>query len=412
MSKGFPIDQIVARNWIIENEGDLFSISRAQMSNYTGSPLAATTYGTNFYQGFAVVNTGQTALLRSITVSSDGPCVFAAHVSKAGFTSGLVAYSDNFDQKAASRNQIIFGSNGGTETIFFGGTNGFDIYDGGGYYASFFATSTVQPIVTISVNASMYTSDANFAADKVYLAIGDSITWGSLGTEGGNTSRPNYADTHYTNRIANILRKESNFDLRVSRRGFGGSTSNRWYDYTQSGAMDRTLLKYYDSTKTKLLVTIGLGTNDAAVSNATTAVPSSTSSTFQTTYRTRMEKIISYIYAKCPNASIIVLGPPNTDLSDGGRGTNVPGYRVVAAQLVSEGIATGGAYVGKDLKYYDQSAGLTLNDTNYTEQGTNAHLHPRGDTGHAIIATGNVNGLGTTGLIQVVKTTNFYLNNI
>ena len=399
----FPVQEAKNRKWIIENEGDVWSIAKSSLTNWNTVALPATTYGTNFFQCLTMVNPGQIGLLRSFTVSADGPCVFACHISKGGLVSGLNAFTDNFDQKAASRHQIIFGTNGGTETIIFGGEDGLDIYEGGGVYGSFFATSTVQPIVSISPNASMYTNDSNFSASKVFMTIGDSISWGSLGTEEGTSSRPNFGETHYSSRIANTLRAENNFDIRVSRRGFGGSTSNRWYEYIKSGVLDRTLLNYYNSNKTKLLITIGLGTNDAAISDAYATVTSPTSSTSTTTFRIRMEKIISYIYGKCPNASVIVLGPPNNDLTSGNRALNTSSYRVVGQQLVTEGIASGGLFVGKDLKYYDQSYGLSLNNIDYTEQSVGSHLHPRGDTGHLIIATG---------LLDVVKTTKFYLDNI
>lgn len=404
------VKELRDRNWIIENEADQWTNTYANLSNWNGSSApSATTYGTPFYSKLLPVPAGQTANLRSVTVSSDGPCVFSYHVSKGGFVSTMGAYNTGLTQKSDKRGTVTFGANGGQHIVTFGGGEGFDVYENGGLLVSFFAVGTTQPIVSLDIDAPLYTADANFGAKNLWLSIGDSITWTAMGNE-ASTFRVNYGDTHYTSRVANILRAQNNFDLRVSRRGFGGALSNQWYDYIKSGALDRSLIEHYDPRKTRLLATIGLGSNDAAVSAASVAIASTTSSTYQTTYRTRLETIISHIYKRCPNASVIVLGPPDSDLAD--RSANVPGYRTVAAQIVTEGLGGGGLYVDKDLKYHDQSVGLTVNDTNYTEQGANTHLHPRGDTGHAIIATGNVNGQGTTGLLATVKTTNFYLNNV
>lgn len=398
-------------NWILENESDRWSQNFGDLTNFvtTGAP-GATTYGTSFFSKTLLVPMGMNVRLKSFIVSADGPCVFTYNLSKGGL---ITALSSNIigvgpTRKIENRGYLVFGVSGGRETVQIADT---DIYENGGLSFNFFATGTTQPIVSIDVSSSkMYTSDPDFGASKLWLGIGDSITWTAFGNL-NNTFVVNYGDTHYTSRIKKIIQAQRpDFDLRISRRGFGGSSSEEWYNYMQSGALDRSIKEYYNKDKSSLLATIGFGTNEAPLRTATTAITSTTSSLYLTTYRTRTEKILSRIFTLCPNASAIVLGPPDTDLVD--RKDNIALYRATASQLVSEGVSAGGLFVGKDLAYYDQSTGLDVNDSNYTEQGAGNHLHPRGDSGHAIIATGNVSGAGTTGLLQVVKARKFYTDNL
>ena len=193
----------------------------------------------------------------------------------------------------------------------------------------------------------------------------------------------NKGNTHYSKRIVKRL-KELGFDVRLSLRGMGGSTTASWVEAIDNGRI---------ANMRPNLVTIGLGTNDALTGNAVF-----------TDFTNKMKYILRYIFSQLsdpkvnPNISVILLGnPPMTDIN---RAPNAQSYRDAMAQIVSS--KGDGEFTGKDLLYYDQTTNFPVVVSNFVETASNTWVHPRGDTGHAIIAAG---------LLPVIEQTKFYIEN-
>jgi hypothetical protein len=374
-------DHIGAKARIINSESDALSSSGALNTNFspgtTVPPLTdgvsgatISTIGFNVYPGF-IVN------LKGIVISADGPCIAYLTVKNHG-----IGTSSALNKVTQTGPVASFGANGGSQFISFG--DGIDLYEGGGYNIGFYRLTVKTPIVAHFPVGQMYTQDPNYNAKFVYMPIGDSISWGTLGNLNANSSTPNKGKTHYAKRITKMLR-DSGIDTRVSMRGLGQSRIDHWVEVADIGRI---------AEMRPHLVTLGVGTNDAPTGTAEA-----------TGFRDKVKYVMNYIFTELsdpkinPDISIILLGAPQTD--DTSILPNIQGYRDAMASIVST--KGDGDFASKDIFYYDQSVDLPVaTAANFVETVAGTKIHPRGDTGHAIIANG---------LWSIVQQTKFYLDN-
>ena len=172
------IDQNAARKRIIDLEFDPITPTNTAATNYVqGSGLPAdgtvgsliTTLNSLVYPGFVFT-------VKSLIISSSGPCSVKIIITAVGTTiSGL--------QKTATTQYASFGLNGGIWSL---DLNEMDIREGGGISVEFYRTTVTTPIVSIYSSAKMTTDESNYSAKLVWMGMGDSITWGTLGNVGGS----------------------------------------------------------------------------------------------------------------------------------------------------------------------------------------------------------------------------------
>lgn len=360
MAQVITTQLIKDRNWIIDNESDYLDIN--MNAGMTADPGTATPYQSISLPGQRIPP-GLCAIVRSITVSVSKPCnVF-------GFIIKTVQTSANALTRL--RHSINLVLTPGTHTLNF--SEGIEMYEGGQVQLSYIPTTDEKPAITVQINGITYTNDHHYSARNVYMAIGDSKSWGTIGNI-GSTNMPNFGDSLYSNRISNQLRSEG-VDVRCSNRGFGGAFSGDMVYAIRAGLWERTVPN---------LLTIDVGANDAAIGTAGTP------------YTDNVKFIINYFLAKNPNCSIVLLGPPPTDETS--RVANIGSYRTAL-----QAIAELPEYADVDLFYCDTTPNLTVNNTNYVEQVAGTRLHPKGDTGHLILYNN---------IYPVIQQTKFYIDNL
>lgn len=361
----FPVKTPMSVDELFTNEADLFpnvpiTTSATSTTSGTNIQLRRITFPAGFVTRFS----------RLVIKSTVG---FAINTSPS-LSVAMKGYYASSNDKASYN---LFGSvpnGGGTLTIDF---NPNTLWHENGFIQINIILSENAPsgytVSTFLEGGQVITSTlANRDAKYVFLNIGDSISWTAMGNVGGG-SVPNFGATHYSARIESKL-IAAGISIRRSQRGFGASTAATWAQAVRGGFLDPTPIN---------LVTVGLGTNDAA-----NGVASATS------YSANIQEILDYLFLRNPNASVILLGPPSTDLPP--RSTNLQSYHDVLIALTTDV-----KYEGKDLRYYDCRTDFSIIVSNYTETTLGTLTHPRGDTGHAIIANG---------LWPVVQMTKFYIN--
>lgn len=353
------------RRYLIDNESDFCEFA---LGNAIGSDAGTTTAYTNSWTAQFTIYPGFNFHSKGLTLSSRYPCDIFGYAYKLSFTS---------QEGIRIPINLSLGAGNLSQTILLGE----DFYEGGAVTITINSTTTAKANIGGIWEGQRYINDTNYNAKFTAMAIGDSISWTPTIGNFGASGRLNYGNTHWFRRLINKFNTDG-IDVRPVMKGFGGSFA--------ADILRACNLGHYDLGKDNPIdfLTIGIGTNDAVSAMADVG----------NTYTASVTGTIDYFFAKNPNMTIVLIGPPGSDTT--GRVTNLASYRT-ALQAIVALPAYAAKVTANQLKYVDSSTGLTVNDTNYVEQGANNHIHPKGDTGH-LIYYNNVYPVG--------QSTKFYLD--
>lgn len=195
-------------------------------------------------------------------------------------------------------------------------------------------------------NGHRVTNDFSFENDKVWLAIGDSIT---------NTTGPTYGSEFYHSLVQDYLLTNRKGYRRILKGDGGWKTSHAVI----------ALKRGYFNVPSPKLITLLLGTNETLTSDYTTNLPLFT----------------AWKQARYPDAIMCVLGPPPRQ--DSIETTVLAGIRTGAASHVA-------SLNDPNIRYLSLGTAFSaVGDTNYiTTDGTSsgARVHPN-SAGHAGMAS-------------------------
>lgn len=300
---------------------------------------------------------GRAGLILTMSAGADGPCRIQTAILKAQGVSSFAeaigaplsgCFGANGGNQSSIVSQIV-GETGYAELLMFSNT----------------ATQYVHPCAAIGVID--FTGDFNYSAKNIVLFLTDSKGRGSMGDDTSVVPNVPYTtDYLYPFKITEKLNLAGK-SFRQINKGMNGMQSTQIASELDSGMYD---------VRPRLVV-VDTGLND---SNGL-AVPVAT-------YKTNLQKIIYRRNRFWPNAAILFMGQPNSDLS--GISPNAAAYRAAMVEVATSSI--GG--VANKVCYYDASTAYPLaataaTDVNFrsTERSAGARLHPSG-LGHGLIADG------------------------
>lgn len=357
---------LITKDWLFKNE--FSNWNNGGVLNGFNAAASTVAINTAIATLNIVIPTGFIGRIYSLSFFAESGCRFTGFISTGNHASNMENLSIPID--------VMIPPAGGTFLLTFG-PEGIELNELGRVNLTVYARTVTHPQPSIVPFAKIIVADANYSANKIIETIGDGIAnFGTLST----LSVINYGNTHFLGRIATAL-NSLGFAVRKRTCAFNAATSSEIVTMIKSGRLNSWTAPH--------LLILNFGINSAAIAAAGAA--------FQADY----EFVLDYFFTKNPSISIICNGPTATDKA--ANATYVASYRTMISAIVS-GSANANKYAlkvaSKQLKYYDASTGLIINDTNFTETGAGNRFYPRGDTGHEIIYNG---------LWPVVQATKFYL---